>query len=340
MKTILIIEDSDDIRESTAEMLELAGYKTYTAANGRVGVELATQVEPDLILCDIMMPELDGYGVLYLLQKNTTLATTPFIFMTAKADRADMRKGMELGADDYLIKPFDEIELFRAIEARLRKRNAATAKKAMVSDNLVPETLLHHAKPRFYAAKQVVYVEKETPHYVFFIKSGKIKTYRHAPDGREFASKIYIENEFFGYSSHMENESYPDNAISLTDVELLLVRKADFQDHIYKYPQFANYLIDTLATNLNEKDNQLLKLAYFSVRKRVADALVGLAEKFGVTDDQCKLKISRDDLAAVVGTASETVSRTLADFKQEELIEKVGSTIKILSVSKLAVVKQ
>src|SRR5690606_5205642 len=121
-KTILIIEDHDDIRESTAEILELAGYNVFTAPEGKTGVELALEHLPNLILCDIMMPVLDGYGVLYLLSKNPKTASIPLIFITAKAERADLRKGMEMGADDYITKPFDDMELLNAIESRLRKQ--------------------------------------------------------------------------------------------------------------------------------------------------------------------------------------------------------------------------
>lgn len=122
-KIVLIIEDNQDIRESTAEILELADYRVYTAENGKTGVELAQAHLPDIILCDIMMPELDGYGVLYLLNKNRQTANIPFIFLTAKAEKADLRKGMEMGADDYLTKPFDDMELLNAIETRLQKRD-------------------------------------------------------------------------------------------------------------------------------------------------------------------------------------------------------------------------
>ena len=108
-QTILIIEDNTDIRESTAEILELAGYTTLTAENGKIGVEMAQKQSPSLIICDIMMPELDGYGVLYLLSKSPETAVIPLIFLTAKSERIDMRKGMEMGADDYLTKPFDDI---------------------------------------------------------------------------------------------------------------------------------------------------------------------------------------------------------------------------------------
>jgi len=121
MKSILIIEDNKDIRENTAEILDLAGYKTFTAENGKLGVELALKEKPDLIICDIMMPVLDGYGVLHLLRKNEATINTPFIFLTAKIERTDFRKGMEMGADDYITKPFEEIELLNAIEIRLKK---------------------------------------------------------------------------------------------------------------------------------------------------------------------------------------------------------------------------
>lgn len=123
-KTILIIEDNTDIREGTAEILELTGrYDVLSAENGRIGVDLAMAHLPDLILCDIMMPELDGYGVLYILSRHEETAHIPFIFLTAKAERSDMRKAMELGADDYLTKPFDDVELLNAIDVRFKKED-------------------------------------------------------------------------------------------------------------------------------------------------------------------------------------------------------------------------
>src|ERR1043165_2764151 len=120
-KRILVIDDNNDLRENTAEILDLAGYQTLTAENGKRGVELATKEKPDVIVCDIMMPELDGYGVLHLLRKNPETQNIPFIFLTAKTERSDFRKGMEMGADDYVTKPFEDIELLNAIEMRLRK---------------------------------------------------------------------------------------------------------------------------------------------------------------------------------------------------------------------------
>ena len=121
MKSVLVIDDNSDIRENTAEILELAGYKTFTAENGKKGGEVAQKEKPDVIVCDIMMPELDGYGVLHLLRKNPDTEQIPFVFLTAKTERSDFRKGMEMGADDYITKPCDKIELLNAVESRLKK---------------------------------------------------------------------------------------------------------------------------------------------------------------------------------------------------------------------------
>ncbi|MGQ0739090.1 MAG: response regulator transcription factor, partial [Bacteroidota bacterium] len=121
MISVLVIDDNPDIRDNTAEILQLAGYRTFTAENGKKGVEVALQEKPDVIVCDIMMPELDGYGVLHLLKKNSDTEHIPFVFLTAKTERSDFRKGMEMGADDYITKPFEDIELLNAIEVRLKK---------------------------------------------------------------------------------------------------------------------------------------------------------------------------------------------------------------------------
>src|SRR5215470_13550259 len=121
MKKILFIDDNNELRMNTAEILELANYRVLTAENGKAGVEMALREKPDLVICDIMMPVLDGYGVLHALQKNSATMDTPFIFLTAKTEKSDLRKGMEAGADDYIMKPFTGTELLNAVEGRLKK---------------------------------------------------------------------------------------------------------------------------------------------------------------------------------------------------------------------------
>jgi CheY-like chemotaxis protein len=118
MKKILIIEDNTDVRENLAEILMLSGYEAITAENGKTGAAKAQTELPDLILCDIMMPELDGYGVLHIMSRSAKTADIPFIFLTAKAEKEDFRKGMALGADDYITKPFDDAVLLQTIESR------------------------------------------------------------------------------------------------------------------------------------------------------------------------------------------------------------------------------
>lgn len=121
MKKILVIEDNNDVRENIAEILSLAGYEVESAENGKVGLVKVNQFKPDLILCDVMMPELDGYGVLKILASNPQFATVPFIFLTAKSEKVDLRRGMSLGASDYITKPFDDADLLESIAIRLKK---------------------------------------------------------------------------------------------------------------------------------------------------------------------------------------------------------------------------
>jgi two-component system alkaline phosphatase synthesis response regulator PhoP len=139
MTRILIIEDEIQIRNNLEQILQLSGYETVTAENGLIGVELAIAHPPDLILCDIMLPELDGYGVLAALRQEKSTFAIPLIFLTAKAEFKDLRQGMELGADDYLTKPFEQSELLRAINTRLERKNILIQE---YTDKLESNTLL------------------------------------------------------------------------------------------------------------------------------------------------------------------------------------------------------
>ena len=121
MKKILIIEDEPEMRRNLATVLRLEKYQPLTAENGNLGIEAAKREDPDLILCDVMMPGLDGYGVLQALRADAKLALVPFVFLTAKGEKDDLRSGMNLGADDYLTKPVAKADLLNAIEARLRR---------------------------------------------------------------------------------------------------------------------------------------------------------------------------------------------------------------------------
>ena len=135
MTKILVIEDEESVRANIVERLEAEDFYAVGAENGLVGVIWARENRPDLIICDVMMPELDGHAVLTLLRQDPLTATIPFIFLTAKADKVDLRQGMELGADDYLTKPFTKVELLGAIATRLNKQVAV----AQESENKLEE---------------------------------------------------------------------------------------------------------------------------------------------------------------------------------------------------------
>jgi len=128
MKKILVIEDEKPVLTNIIEILESGGFRAIGAENGEIGVQLATQEIPDLIICDIMMPVLDGYGVLTKLRSQPLTEIIPFIFLTAKADKGDQRQGMNLGADDYISKPFRRKELLEAVNIRLEKQAAVMQK--------------------------------------------------------------------------------------------------------------------------------------------------------------------------------------------------------------------
>jgi len=348
--TVLIIEDNDDIRENTKEILELTGYQVYDAPEGKTGVELALNYLPDVILCDIMMPELDGFGVLYMLSKHPQASTIPFIFLTAKSERADMRKAMELGADDYLTKPFDDIELLNAIETRLKKRKQLGPESNHLKNLYLSEKeqevllkeLVSASRIKVYRKKQFIYQEGDSPLYVYYVKKGKVRRFLHYLDGRELSTDIHAADSFFGYGAVLRQERYSDNAETLEDVELALIEKEQFFELLYRKPGIASKFIKLLSGNIRGKEVQLLAFAYDSVRKRVANALIHVAEKTSAetTDDECLIRISRDDLASLAGTANETISRMLADFKDEKLIAKEGNSIRILSLTKLRNIKQ
>lgn len=135
VEKILVIDDDAKMRRQIAALLATEGYQTSEAANGRDGVALALQEKPDLIVCDITMPEMNGHRVLQMLREQSATAPTPFIFLTGWGEKEDMRAGMNLGADDYLVKPVEPTDLFAAVAARLRRRKQTnTGRAASVAD--------------------------------------------------------------------------------------------------------------------------------------------------------------------------------------------------------------
>jgi len=331
-KKILVIEDNNDIRENTAEILELAGYEAVTAENGRRGVEAAIKEKPDVIVCDIMMPELDGYGVLHLLRKNPATESTPFIFLTAKTERSDFRKGMEMGADDYITKPFDDSELLSAVEARLKKLELLGQKYPSTASGLSQfikdvkasgafQQLSEQYDINTYDKKLTLYSEGKRPRFLYFLNKGKVKCVKVHEDGKEYITSLYNEGEFIGYTALIEDTLYDDTAVILEDAEIVHIPKEEFLQIIYSDITISTKFIHIIAQNVKEKEERLLNLAYSSLRKRVAKALEDIVDKFNITDSKKSIEISREEIAQYIGTATESLNRTISDFKAEGLID-------------------
>ncbi len=347
MHRILIIEDNEDIRENVAEILTLSDYEVLMAPNGKEGIAVAQAQEPDLIICDIMMPGIDGYGVLHVLHKDPKTQNIPFIFLTSKSERSDFRAAMELGADDYITKPFSGNELLHAIQSRLRK--VSVLKKALSSDiagvnELIStidnkrtlEQLAEESNVNTYKKKQLVFKEGQNPHYLYYIIKGKIKTFKTHEDGKDLVMDLYNSGDFFGYTTLLEGGAYRENAETMEECELALIPRKDFEDLVNSNPAVAKKFISLLAKNVVDKENSLLGIAYNTLRKKVAEALISLEKKYHTNKKEpFQIDISRDDLATIAGTASESLIRTLSDFKSENLIDIKSGKVIITDEKKL-----
>ena len=348
MKTILVIEDNEDIRENVEEILTLSDYKVLTAQNGKEGVDIAQKNQPDLIICDIMMPGIDGYGVLHVLHKDPLTQNIPFIFLTSKSERSDFRAAMEMGADDYITKPFSGNELLNAIESRLKKNDIIRKNlpadmhglnelRSALSNSKTLEQLTAESNVNDYKIRQVIYKQGNHPHYLFYILKGKVKTFKTHEDGKDLVIDLYNEGDFFGYTAMLENGIYKETAEAIEETELALIPRKEFEDVLNTNPAIAKKLISLLSRNVVAKEEQLLGIAYNTLRKKVAGALVSMQKKYHVTKkDAFTIDISREELATIAGTATESLIRTLSDFKSENLIDIKTGKITIVDEKKLA----
>ena len=345
-KKILVIEDNLEMRENIAEILELSNYQTVTAEDGKKGVAAAKSELPDLIICDVMMPELDGYGVLHMLGKDPKTLAIPFIFLTAKSESVDIRKGMGMGADDYITKPFEEMDLLDAVEMRLKKSEALKAGSsrnitgiqgfmATASGQVVEQVTKNH-RTKQYSLKEHIFREGDSPIHLYFLNKGKVKTYKMNDDGKEYTTGLYNSGDFFGYPALLEHATYAESAQIIDDAEVLLIPKDDFYHLMNSNSEVIGSFIKLLADDIHQKEEQLIELAYSSVRKRVASALVQVYEKYNTEKrDEFTISLGREDLASLVGTATETVIRALSEFKQDGYIESKGREIHVLDIQAL-----
>ena len=236
---------------------------------------------------------------------------------------------------------FEGTELLNAIESRLKKSDLMKQEfspdlhgvnellKISTGKDLL-ESLTADRNINKYKKKQIIYSEGNRPSRLYYVLKGKIKTYKTNEDGKELVVGLYNEGDFLGYVSLLQGTSYHEMAEAIEETELAVIPKEDFEELVNSNLEVARKFIGMLAKNVTDKEDQLLKLAYNSLRKKVADTLITLQKKYNSTID-----ISRDNLAAIAGTATESMIRTLGDFKTEKLIDIQDGSIIILNEKKL-----
>ena len=333
MKTILFIDDNTEMLENTSELLELSNYKVFTASNGKDGVKLAKKEHPDLIICDVMMPGLDGYEVLHILSQDPATEMIPFIFLTAKSGKGDFRKGMNLGADDYLTKPFEEMDLLSTIERKLKKfAKRVQANPAEIAMEI--EDLIGNAAVKIFKAKEKIFYESENPSFVFYVLEGEVKSWKTDSYGKELITNIYHRGEFIGYTAILEETAYKHSASTLKGTKLAALPKAEFLAWVKQNPKASHLFLKKMAGTIVEGNEKLLKVSYGSLRERVAQVLIKLAIK-GQPAEIKAIEYSREDLANLVGTATESLIRVLKEFKDDALIRIEKRKIEVLNIEGL-----
>ncbi|PPK87616.1 CRP-like cAMP-binding protein [Neolewinella xylanilytica] len=338
---ILIIEDNEEVRENLAEILELYGYGVSTARHGLEGVKLALTEAPDLILCDVMMPELDGYGVLNLLSENDQTAGIPFVFITARTEKEDIRRGMNLGADDYITKPFYKDELLQVIRTRLKKAARGGTATAPAAAHLSDpgrgmDTLLaafsDQGNRLTYDQGETIARDGEYPHFLYRIEEGHVHLTRTHEYGRDYIIADLGPGDLFGTACLLERIPlyYTARAATKT-VRCARLPGPRLLELVNQDRHVAEALMHLLAGETVERSDRLVQQAYDSVRRRTALVLCDLHERYGET----AIELSREELAQMVGTTKESVIRALSDFRRDGLIVTDGRQITVAEPARL-----
>jgi CRP-like cAMP-binding protein len=289
------------------------------------------------------MPVLDGYGVLQAVQNIPAAAAIPFIFLTSNAEMSDLRKAMNLGADDYLTKPYTGEALLNIVSARIRKSsllkrtiedNTYVMDTTITSEEEIHKVLLDTKPVKNYTKKTIVYSEGDTAGTLYYLRSGKLKIYRSNDYGKDYITDLLREGDFFGYTALLEDTDQKESVMALEHSEVVMIPKQDFFHYLNGDKTISMKFIRLLSRHLVEAEDKLIKLAYNSARKRVAEALLFASSKYKSSGDEA-FTLNRENLSSLAGISPESVSRHLSDFKDEGLIENNAGTIRILDVQKL-----
>ncbi len=337
MASILLIEDNPEIRESMAEILTLSGYDIFKASNGKLGLSIARTEKPDLIICDVVMPELDGFGVLSLLAKDPSTQSIPFIFLTSKLEGQDLRKGMNLGADDYLTKPFELSELLQTIELRLQKATVRQApQKAESLANPVGsnekyqkqfEDWSQQFEERIFSPEQVIMAAASHPVFLYRMTEGVVLLQQEATMDRHYIREILPPPTLLGFAAFCRQEAQSEQIVALNQVKAQLIPTQAMTQYLQKEPAIMQYFLQMLAAQILNQQKIQAAYAFASVRKKVALSLSRLHKVFA---DQ-EIEFSRERLASFASVSRGALMRVLAEFREDGLISTDNSKLQILA---------
>lgn len=342
---ILLIASEPTVRTSISEILELADYNLIQAADGKSGVELAVQESPDVIITELSLTGLDGFGVIHLLQTKPWFAHTVFIVLCSSCEKRELRKAMEMGADDVIIKPIEGTELLSCLETRIRKREMGGAwKKKEEQQGPLAETereihdfLVKDRNVDRYNKKQLIVKEGERPTRLYYLINGKARSFKTHPDGKDLVIELYGPGDYLGFIEIINDTNHDETVEAIDYTELALIPRKDFEELITQNTLASRKFMERIAYRNTRLHQRLLWLAYHSLRQKVAAALLHLRDKYGESPaGSFEINMNRAAFASIAGTAIESSIRTLGEFKSERMIElEPDGTIRLLNEKKL-----
>jgi CheY-like chemotaxis protein/CRP-like cAMP-binding protein len=344
-QTILIIDDIQDVRENIGELLELSGYHVLQASEGYEGIRKAKQHQPDLILCDIMMPGMDGYGVAEILARQEETNHIPLIYLTAKAEPSDFKKGLQKGATDYITKPFESDELIKSISLRIRQHQqqkptdlgevewqnwmAYLHSESPLDNQGAPLTILN------LTADETLFEQDDQALWVYFLQEGSIRWESTDAGGRTVCHHLSRPGEFLGWSPGFHLGAYSHSAIALSTSRVVRLSAKQLRDTLLSNPGMALIWGQAQLKASQMVVEDMMAMLYGNARENVARVLLRFAEFKG---GQWTVNMPRETLAKSIGIAYETVIRTLSQFKAEGLVMAKGRRITIYDKAQLEAV--
>ena len=346
MHKILIIEDDPSFSNSTAEILRLSEYEVQVAVDGRTGIKKAIDTLPDLILCDIQLPELDGFGVLKAIRNSEKLNRTLFVFMSGVNHNQDFRKGMDAGADDFLMKPFTGTELLMVVSSRLQRFQHLVVEFLPNFNNTLTleglsDRLTHRYPSSHFKMNAQLFHLGQSIHFLIFVVGGIVRCSRFDHSGKELTTAIYSPGQIIGLVDWLSYLPFQDDGHALTDLVTISIPVAEFKSEFNSTGALNGVLGRQLATEIKNRNELLLNLAYQDLRGKVAHAFIRLHSVMQTTSNpNPALPITRVTLATIAGIAKESAVRTVLDFIQEGLLEETEDGFRVLNRPGLAQIAQ